>query len=161
MEGHGINVSGSQMVYNFFLRLGFGNIEFKSFYEENYRFISILILFVLMVGAFLSADNEKWLFGLYAMQLVPSISWGYTRVWVVIGMAILILRIRFVNVNNTTRKIWLSWWLIIILNSTVLIILNFWPVNILPFLSFVLVILLVIYKIYARFSGKKLDTYSF
>ena len=161
MEGHGINVSGSQMIYNLFLRSGLGNIEFKSFYEENYRFISVLLLVVLLVGAFLSQENEKWLFGLYAMQLVPSISWGYTRVWVVIGLAILILRIKFVTTNNTTQKIWLSWWLIIILNSTVLIFLNFWPVNILPFLSFVLVILLVIYKAYARFSGKNLGTYSF
>ncbi len=149
-DGHGMNVSASQIVFNFLKRSGFTNDKFTNLYQENFKLVGILFLLILIVGAILSYEHEKWLFGLYAMQLVPSISWGYTRVWVITAFAILILRLS--STANPTQVVGrdLVWWIILILNSTVLTIFNMWPINLLPSIALILVLCLVVSKLFER-----------
>ena len=149
-DGHGMNVSASQIVYNFLKRIGLVNTEFANAYQANFKLVGVFCLIILFIGAFLSSDYEKWLFGLYSMQLVPSISWGYTRVWVITAFAILILRLTKSTHPTEVLRRDLAWWVILILNSTVLTIFNLWPINLLPSIALVMVLWAVISKLFAR-----------
>jgi hypothetical protein len=149
-DGHGMNVSASQIVFNFLKTIGLVDIEFANAYQANFKLVGVLFIIILFIGAYLSSDYEKWLFGLYSMQLVPSISWGYTRVWVITAFAILILRLAKSTHPTEALRRDLVWWVILILNSTILTIFNLWPINLLPSIALVMVLWAALSKLFAR-----------
>jgi hypothetical protein len=154
LEGHGLIVSASQIVYNVLLRLRLTNSDISDFFDENFKLIGLLFLIILTTGASLSSNHEKWLFGLYAMQLVPSMSWSYTRIWTAVGFGILILKLQKRNNEYLVSSRDSVWWLVLISNSTLITIFSHWPINLLPTFSFLVVIFLSFHAIFSRFWRK-------
>jgi hypothetical protein len=142
--GHGLNFSGVQLLANYFSKV---NLKVAEWISINILGVSLVLLVLLLVGSILSSHQTWFLYGLYSFQLIPSVSWSYTRIWGIIGIAILILSSK----NFEKKGIWKGerfiWWIILILNQSILTILNFWPVNFLPSISFLLCYLLVFYNL--------------
>jgi hypothetical protein len=146
--GHGLNFSGGQILVNYFSKI---NVNAVDWLYNNTLGVSLVLLVFLIIGSFLSSHHTWLLYGLYSFQLIPSVSWSYTRIWGIVGIAILILS----STNFEKKGIWKSerfmWWTILIFNQSILTVLNFWPINLLPSISFLLCYSLIFYNL-TKFS---------
>jgi hypothetical protein len=142
--GHGLNFSGVQLLVNYFSKV---NLKVAEWIYNNILGVSLVLLVLLLIGSILSSHQTWFLYGLYSFQLIPSVSWSYTRIWGIIGIAVLTLSSKNFEIKGIWKGERLIWWIILILNQSILTVLNFWPINILPSFSFLLCYLLIFYNL--------------
>ena len=140
IDGHGMYVGGTQITVNIINKLGLMNYTMSSWLISNYQVISALIFLCLLIGALRSRGNNWMYYALAAIQIIPTGAFSYYRVWSIVLISIIFLN----NVDKENKrgfsnfdKIWLS---ACCLNLTCLTMLNLWPINILPTLSFLLIL---------------------
>ena len=148
-EGHGINTSGTQIIINMLVKLQLQNNSYCKFLGTHLLVVQFFLFVVLALASFLRRDMPLSAFlGLYSMQLIPLISWSYSRVWTIAASAVLLafpLKRRLDQVVS---------WVIIICNSSLVIILQYWPVNLLPTISLIVLVLWLIPMILSNIKLK-------
>jgi hypothetical protein len=130
-NGHGMYISSPQIFVNIVSRLGFSDSSFFDWVINNYRLLSLATLAVLLYGAARAKDSGWYLYGLCSIQLVPTLAYSYYRIWTPVAVAILLTERGFKTRNKLTA-FENRWFLICVLNLSILTILNFWPVNLFP-----------------------------
>jgi hypothetical protein len=140
-DGHGMYVSGAQILVNIFDKFGLNHYAFVAWLISNYLILSVFILSILLIGALRSVGNNWIFYALAAVQIIPSGAFSYYRVWSIVLVAVILLK----NIDMDGKhgfsifdKIWIF---ACSLNLTTLTLLNFWPINILPTLSFLLIVI--------------------
>jgi hypothetical protein len=139
-SGHGMYVSSSQIVINVLNKLGLADTTLGSFVIENYQFVSLFTLAALLFLAWHAKGNYWYLYMLCSIQLIPSLSFSYYRVWTPVAIAIILWEGGLKNKSPLSRfeNIWL---LVCVLNTSVLVLFNFWPINVLATLAAFLIFL--------------------
>ena len=140
-NGHGLYLSASQIFVNLLNRMGLIETDLGKLAVENYRFIALICLAILLLGAWKAPSNYWILYALSAIQIIPTQSFSYYRFWSIIGIAIILNSQAGTLKFHRFTKFEQYWLLILILNLTPLTLLFLWPVNILPTLVLALVLL--------------------
>jgi hypothetical protein len=139
-SGHGLYVSSSQIVINILNKFELANSNIGSYIIANYQMVSLVALAVLILLAKMSRGNHWYLYMLCSMQLIPSLSYSYYRVWIPVAIAVILWERGLKNTNPLTR-FENTWLLICVLNTSVLVVLKWWPINVLPTLGLILTFL--------------------
>jgi hypothetical protein len=139
-SGHGLYVSSSQIVINTLNKFELANSNIGSYIIANYQMVSLVALAVLILLAKMSRGNYWYLYMLCSVQLIPSLSYSYYRVWIPVAIAVILWERGLKNTNPLTR-FENTWLLICVLNTSVLVVLKWWPINVLPTLGLVLIFL--------------------
>jgi len=139
-SGHGLYVSSSQIVINTLNKFELANSNIGSYIIANYQMVSLVALAVLILLAKMSRGNYWYLYMLCSVQLIPSLSYSYYRVWIPVAIAVILWERGLKNTNPLTR-FENTWLLICVLNTSVLVVLKWWPINVLPTLGLILIFL--------------------
>jgi hypothetical protein len=139
-SGHGMYVSSSQIVINVLNKLGLADTTLGSFVIANYQVVSLFTLAALLFLAWYAKGNYWYLYMLCSIQLIPSLSFSYYRVWTPVAIAIIFWERGLKNKSQLSKfeNIWL---LVCVLNTSILVLFNFWPINVLATLAAFLIFL--------------------
>ena len=152
----GLNLSGDPMNFSASsILLNISNVvlgkesQFSEQISKNYLPISLLLLVILLLSAHLGFRRSNPItfpfLGLYSLQLLPVISYTYTRWWGLV-VAALLLNNSFMG-NKRDLKYEAYIWITVILNMALLSFNNLNPVSIFPTLAFICFLLFCIYDI--------------
>lgn len=139
-SGHGMYVSASQILINILNKFGLADSTLGVLVTTNYQIVSLITLVTLIFFAKVSSGNYWYLYMLCSMQLIPSLSFSYYRVWIPVAIAVILWERGIKNTNPLTR-FENTWFLICVLNSSVLVLLFWWPINLLPTLGLIAIFL--------------------
>ncbi len=154
INGHGMFLSVAQVLTNVLNRFSLESSTMGSFLIENYRIVSALTFIYLLFGAYLAKESD-WIFlMLCAIQMIPTISFSYYRVWTIAVLAIMFMELSKKMEDKKLSKIQSIWLTVCLLNLTPLVLLNFWPINLFPTLVVLLILTVPLIEIVERFKEK-------
>jgi Glycosyltransferase family 87 len=149
IAGDSMNFSASSICLNI-SNLVFGSDSKLSLFIHSYPvMISLFVFLILLVEAH---KGHKAIYpitfpflGLYALQLIPIISYTYTRWWGLVVIGLLINNRFMANQRNSKYESFI--WTIVLLNIALLNVNEFSPISIFPTISFASVIIFCIYDV--------------
>jgi len=136
-SGDPMNFSGASIILNLNNLMNPGNRVYSEFISNNASLIGLTLLIILALAANFSRIKNPILrpfFGLYALQLIPTISYTYTRWWGIVVIALL-LNDKFMGTQRD-KKFETFVWVVVISNMALLNPGVFKPIAILPSISF-------------------------
>ena len=136
--GHGMYISSSQIFVNIVNKFGISDVGVVHWLTGNYRVITLVSFVILLLAAAYSKGNQWYCYALCSIQVVPTLAYSYYRVWTPVVIAILLIE-RGLKSNSKLTIFENTWFLICVLNLSILTILNFWPINLLPTLVMLLI----------------------
>jgi hypothetical protein len=139
-SGHGMYVSSSQILINLLNKFGIADSSLGLFVIANYQIVSLTTLATLLYLAWYSKGNYWYLYMLASIQLIPSLSFSYYRVWTPVAIAIIFWERGLKNKSQLSR-FENTWLFVCVLNTSVLVLFNFWPINVLATLATFLIFL--------------------
>jgi hypothetical protein len=135
--GDAMNFSGVSIILNLINLINPENRVYPEFISKNAVFFGLSLLLLLTLAANFSKNQSpivRPFLGLSALQLIPTISYSYTRWWGIVIIALL-LNDKFMGIQRD-RKLETFVWVIVILNMALLNFDLFKPISILPTISF-------------------------
>ncbi len=154
VNGHGMYLSVVQVLTNVLNRFNLDNSAIGSFLIENYKIISVLTLIYLLFGAYLAKESDWIYLMLCAIQMIPTISFSYYRVWAIAVLAILFMEQSQKLEEKKLSKVQSVWLLVCLLNLSPLVLLNFWPISVFPTLVVILILVVPLIEIGERINKK-------
>ena len=135
--GNSMNFSASSIILNLTNVINPGNRAYSEFIRDHASLIGLSVLLIMLLAANFSRIQNPLIrpfLGLYALQLIPTISYTYTRWWGVVIIALL-LNDKFMGTQRD-RKLETFVWVIVVLNMALLNINVLNPISVLPTISF-------------------------
>jgi hypothetical protein len=135
--GDAMNFSGVSILLNLINLINPENRVYPEFISKNAVFFGLSLLLLLALAANFSKNQSpivRPFLGLYALQLIPPLSYSYTRWWGVVIIALL-LNDKFMGTQRD-RKLETFVWVIVVLNMALLNINVLNPISVLPTISF-------------------------
>jgi hypothetical protein len=156
LSGDSMNFSGSSMLLNISNVVLGKNSQFSKQISENYLSISLLLLAILLLSAHLGFRRSNPItfpfLGLYSLQLLPVISYTYTRWWGLVIVALLLNK-SFMGSKRDLKYETLIW-VTVICNMALLSFNDLNPVSIFPTLAFICMLLFCVYDIALALNKK-------
>jgi hypothetical protein len=150
----GLDPNGQPMLFsfaglmnNFLLALGLGGSELTSYLSSNPRIFGIALLMVMLIVSLGVGQLHSYLIALTTIQLIPTVSYTYTRLWTIVALSLII----HFSVESREMKKELGfnaqnyWWGAIIGTNMLLSIWYFKPMSLISGLS-ISILLVMLYK---------------
>lgn len=153
-DGHGMYLSAAQVLTNFLNRVGLDHTFVGNFLIENYKLVSATTLVYLLFGAYLSKGSNWILLMFSAIQLIPTISFSYYRVWSIAVVSIIILEHGRSSNSRSLSDVHKIWMTVSVLNLAPLPLLNFWPINLLPTLVVICILLIPLVELKHKMESR-------
>jgi hypothetical protein len=148
----GIDANGQQMVFsfvgqlnNFLVFAGFKGSALSNSIVESPRLYGIIFLAVIIIVSLGVSDLQTYLLATITIQLVPTVSYTYTRIWTVIAVALL-LRFHsevFDLQKPKNMKTYYLWWAAIIGTNTLISVWILRPMSLISELSLIALLAIV------------------
>ena len=150
ISGNSMNFSASSICLNI-SNFVFGSESKLSHLIHKYPvmislFVFLLLLFGARYGQHARHQATSPFLGLYSVQLVPIISYTYTRWWCLVVIGLLINKHFMARQKDVIYETFI--WIIVLLNIALLNLNAFSPISIFPTISFISVMIYYIYDVY-------------
>lgn len=162
----GIDGNGQPMLFsfvgflnNFLVFAGLKGSKLSNSIVQSPRLFGVVFLLILIFISLGLNHIQTYLLALTTMQLIPTVSFTYTRIWTVVVIALLVkyqsdmYRIG----DKKSNQIFYLWWGATLGTNTLVTYWGFWPISIFPTLAFLAVLVIIIksFRIRLIHSGFK------
>ena len=154
--GNSMNFSASSIILNLTNVINPENRVYSEFISDHASLFGLSLLALMILAANFSRIQNpiiKPFLGLYALQLIPTISYTYTRWWGIVIIALLV-NDKFMGTQRD-RKLEIFVWVIVVFNMALLNINVLNPISVLPTISFLGMILFCFLNIKFDLKFKK------
>lgn len=154
--GNSMNFSASSIILNLTNVINSENRVYSEFISDHASLFGLSLLALMILAANFSRIQNpiiKPFLGLYALQLIPTISYTYTRWWGIVIIALL-LNDKFMGTQRD-RKLETFVWVIVVFNMALLNINVLNPISVLPTISFLGMVLFCFLNIKFELKFKK------
>lgn len=148
----GIDSNGQQMVFsfvgqlnNFLVFAGFKGSALSNSIVESPRLYGIGLLTLIIIVSLGVSDLQTYLLAIITIQLVPTVSYTYTRIWTVIAVAIL-LKFHsevFDFQKSRSMKTYYLWWAAIMGTNTLISVWMLRPMSLVASMSLIALLAIV------------------
>lgn len=142
---NGLDKEGQVMIFSFagilnnllvFFHLS--GSHFSSFVLTNSRVIGVILLIAFLIISFGTNELNVFLLALSTIQLIPTVSYTYTRIWTIVALSLLILNSQgSPNYQKFSRGVEKWWWLMILTTNSLLTVFVLHPISLGPVISLV------------------------